>query len=307
MSTKARKRKLNNTPLEEAEYFRTKSGVLYQGDAKTILRNLPENSVDCIIGSPPYFSMRDYGVEGQIGLESTVELYLDSICAVYDEARRVLKSTGSCWVNIGDLYVDKNLVLLPARLALAMQAQGWILRNDIIWRKTRCLPHPVKDRLTNTHEHVYHFVKAREYYYDLDSIRTPHAASSLTRIKSKITVSHKGRYGEDQGNRGRTIDALNETSAVHPKGRNPGDVFDACPSNAADGHLATYPEELIEPRIRSTCPLDGIVLDFWMGSGTTAIVAEKLQRQWLGIELNPDYCKIALKRLTKPLQPFLTG
>jgi DNA modification methylase len=186
-----------------------------------------------------------------------------------------------------------------------MKSRGWILRNDVIWRKTRCLPHPVKDRLINTHEHIYHVVKSGEYYYDLDSIRLPHAESSLNRVKSKINVSHKGRYGEDEGNRGRTIDFLNEKSAVHPKGRNPGDVFDACPSNAADGHLATYPAELIEPRIFSTCPKSGTVLDFWMGSGTTALVAERLNRRWIGIELNRAYCKIIKKLLSKPRQGTL--
>jgi DNA modification methylase len=288
------------------KFFQTSRGVLHLGDALAGLRELPDESVDCIIGSPPYFSVRDYGVLGQIGLEKAPEHYLEKLCSVYREAKRVLKRTGSCWVVIGDLYLDKNLIMLPARFAIAMQANDWIIRNDIIWRKTRSLPHPVKDRLINTHEHIYHFVKSREYYYDLNSIRVPHALSSLNRIKSKINVSHKGRYGEDQGNRGRTIDALNETSAIHPNGRNPGDVFEACPSNAADGHLATYPEELIEPRIRSTCPGAGTVLDFWMGSGTTAIVAEKLNRNWIGIELNPDYCRIAKKKLSRPLQPLLT-
>lgn len=284
------------------EFYRTSLGVLYKGDSLLALKHLPDNSVDCIIGSPPYFSVRDYKVKGQIGLEASVDEYLGNICAVYTEAMRVLRPTGSCWVVIGDLYVDKNLMLLPARFALYMQAQKWILRNDIIWRKTRCLPHPVKDRLISTHEHIYHFVKQPGYYYDLDSIRLPHAPSSLARIKSKIKISHKGRYGKDKGNRGRTIDALNETTAVHPKGRNPGDVFDACPSNAADGHLATYPESLIVPRILSTCPPEGTVLDFWMGSGTTALVAEKLNRRWIGIELNTQYCKIAKKRLEKPRQ-----
>lgn len=280
-------------------------GVLYKGDAAILLPELEPESVDCIIGSPPYYSVRDYGVLGQIGREASVEEYIEALCHVYDLAKVVLRKTGSCWVNMGDLYMDKNLVLLPARFAIEMQRRGWTVRNDVIWRKTRCLPHPVKDRLISTHEHIFHFVKSHEYYYDLDSIRLPHAPNSLTRIQSKITVSHKGRYGDDPGNRGRTIDALNETSAVHPKGRNPGDVFDACPSNAADGHLATYPEELVEPRIRSTCPRDGVVLDFWMGSGTTALVAEKLGRRWIGIELNPDYCEIVRRRLAEPLQPTL--
>jgi len=286
-------------------YLSTPLGVLYQGDAKQVMRGLPEESVDCIVGSPPYYSVRDYGVRGQIGIEETVDDYLKSLCDAYEESMRALKSTGSCWVVIGDLYINKDLVQLPARFALAMKERGWILRNDVIWRKTRCLPHPVKDRLINTHEHIYHFVKTRDYYYDLDSIRLPHAESSINRVKSKINVSHKGRYGKDDGNRGRTIDFLNEKSAVHPKGRNPGDVFDACPSNAADGHLATYPAELVEPRIVSTCPANGTVLDFWMGAGTTALVAEHLGRHWIGIELNREYCKIVKRRLAKPRQAAL--
>lgn len=285
--------------------FATLLGEMYRGDAASVLNGLPAASVDCIIGSPPYFAVRDYGVRGQIGIEVTVEAYLDNLCSAYDVAKSVLKPIGSCWVVIGDLYIEKDLVLLPARFALEMKRRGWILRNDVIWRKTRCLPHPVKDRLINTHEHIFHFVTSSDYYYDLDSIRLPHSPSSIHRIKSKIRVSHKGRYGRDEGARGRTIDFLDEKSAVHPKGRNPGDVFDACPSSAADGHLATYPEELIEPRIVSTCPVGGTVLDMWMGSGTTALVAEKLNRRWIGIELNPDYCKIAKRRLSKPRQALL--
>lgn len=283
----------------------TPLGVLYRGDAGTVMEQLPAGSVDCIIGSPPYFAVRDYEVKGQIGIEDSVDDYLARLCDSYDSAKRILKSTGSCWVVIGDLYVKKDLVLLPARFALEMKTRGWLLRNDVIWRKTRCLPHPVKDRLISTHEHIYHFVKTDKYYYDLDSIRLPHAESSLNRVKSKIRISHKGRYGKDEGNRGRTIDALDETSAVHPNGRNPGDVFEACPSNTAEGHLATYPEELVEPRIVSTCPEGGTVLDFWMGSGTTALVAERLTRRWIGIELNPEYCKIIKRRLAKPRQPVL--
>ena len=294
-------------PLAPKPYLEHAGSVLYQGDARTVLDTLPAGSVDCIVGSPPYFNVRDYQVKRQIGVEPTVENYLENLCSAYDAAARVLKPSGSCWVVIGDLYIEKNMVLLPSRFAIEMQARGWIVRNDVIWRKTRCLPHPVKDRLISTHEHIFHFVRSKSYYYDLDSIRTPHAASSLNRVKSRINVGHKGRYGKDEGNRGRTIDFLDETSAIHAKGRNPGDVFDACPSNAADGHLATYPEELIEPRIVSTCPPGGTVLDFWLGSGTTALVATKLGRRWIGIELNREYCKIAKRRLSKPLQQRLTG
>lgn len=291
--------------VQEKPFLTTPLGLLYQGDASKILSILDADSVNCIIGSPPYFSVRDYNVPGQIGIEESVEEYLERLCDVYEHANRVLKPTGSCWVVIGDLYIDKNLVLLPARFAIAMQTRGWMVRNDVIWRKTRCLPHPVKDRLISTHEHILHFVKSRNYYYNLDSIRLPHAKSSISRVKSKINISHKGRYGEDEGNRGRTIDFLNEKSAIHSKGRNPGDVFDACPSNAADGHLATCPEELVRPRMVSTCPQNGTVLDFWMGAGTTALVAEQLLRRWIGVELNRDYCKIAKKRLAKPRQPIL--
>lgn len=305
MAQPARVSNLENARELPAPFAQTALGSLFSGDAATVLALLPAGSVDCIIGSPPYFAVRDYSVRGQIGIEPSLDEYLDRLCSVYDTAKRVLKPTGSCWVVIGDLYLEKDLALLPARFALELKKRGWILRNDVIWRKTRCLPHPVKDRLINTHEHIYHFVLGRDYYYDLDSIRLPHATTSLNRVKSKIRVSHKGRYGKDEGNRGRTIDFLDETSAVHPKGRNPGDVFDACPSSAADGHLATYPEELIEPRILSTCPPRGVVLDFWMGSGTTALVAEKLNRRWIGIELNPDYCRIAKRRLSKPRQSTL--
>lgn len=291
--------------LAAATSYRTSLGVLYQGDARRLLPDLPHDTVDCIIGSPPYFSVRDYGVEGQIGTERSVEEYIDSLCETYTLAKPALRTSGSCWVVIGDLYVNKNLVLLPARFALEMQRRGWIIRNDVIWHKTRSLPHPVKDRLINVHEHIYHFVKSPAYYYDLDAIRLPHKDSSIHRVKSRITVSARGRYGEDAGNRGRTIDALNETSAIHSRGRNPGDVFDACPSNSATGHLATYPAAVVEPRLISTCPLGGTVLDFWMGSGTTAKVAEATNRRWIGIELNPEYCDIVRRELSVGTQPRL--
>ncbi len=296
--------KLDRHPdaLQAAEFLRTARGRLYCGDAKTILAAMERESVDCIIGSPPYFNVRDYNVDGQIGLEATLEEYIAALCSVYDAAMPVLKRTGSCWVNIGDMYIAKDLALVPFRFALAMKARGWILRNDVIWRKTRTLPNPAKDRLVNKHEHVFHFVRSTPYYYDLDSIRLPHKQNSIQRVQSAIKVSHRGRYGADKGAMGRTIDALDETSALHAKGKNPGDVFDACPSNSADGHLATYPAELIEPRIVSTCPRDGTVLDFWMGSGTTALVAEKLARRWLGVELNKAYCEIVERQLKKPQQ-----
>jgi DNA modification methylase len=272
-------------------------GSLYCGDAKSTLQLLPDGCVDCIIGSPPYFAVRDYGVAGQIGLESTLDAYIQALVDVYSAAWRVLKPEGSCWVVIGDTYIAKSLQMVPARFALAMAAQGWLVRNDIIWRKTRSMPHPVKDRLVATHEHIFHFVKQGQYYYDLDAIRLPHKESSLKRVQSAINVSHKGRYGEDSGSRGRTIDGLNEMSALHVKGRNPGDVFEACPSNSANGHFATFPKQLVEPRVRSTCPPGGTVMDFWMGSGVTAKVAEELSRRWIGIELNPEYCKIIAETL----------
>ena len=293
--------------LAEHEVFRTSMGVLYCGDATNVLAKMDASSVDCIFGSPPYFSVRDYGIEGQIGLEPSVDEYIRALCEPYDAAARVLKPSGSCWVVIGDMYIEKGLQLVPARFAMEMIRRGWILRNDVIWRKTRTMPHPVKDRLLNVHEHIYHFVRGNKYYYDLDSIRQPHKESSLKRVQSRINVSHNGRYGEDAGNRGRTFEALDETSAIHEKGRNPGDVFDACPSNSANGHFATFPRSIVEPRILSTCPPGGVVMDFWMGSGTTARVAEELRRHWIGIELNPEYCVIVPQTLAHTQLGLLHG
>src|SRR5882672_7340179 len=186
LMTSAEEQNSHQEILKAAEFMRTTLGVLYQGDARVVLAGMDRESVDCIIGSPPYFNVRDYKVEGQIGLEPTLDAYVEALCSTYDEARGVLKRTGSCWINIGDTYIQKDLALIPARFALAMKARGWILRNDVIWRKTRSLPNPAKDRLANKHEHIYHFVIGDEYYYDLDSIRQPHKANSLKRVQSAI-------------------------------------------------------------------------------------------------------------------------
>lgn len=385
-----------------------KSNHIYHGDTLKILKTFPDEFVDTIVTSPPYWGLRDYGVEGQIGLEPTLEGYLGKLLAITAELKRVLKPTGVLWWNHGDAYASggtrrfdphkyggksgihcgrartkdyqqKCMLLQNYRLILRMiDEQGWILRNSIIWHKPNAMPSSVKDRFSNSYEPIFMLVKKRKYWFDLDAVRAPHKVASIERAKYPINP-----YGDQgTGSRAKMTGSLKgggkrKMITLPAGGKNPGDLWRIPTQPFPEAHFATFPEKLVEPMVKSSCPqwvckkcgearerivevdrsrceithwdelednlskkvqenLDkdlhqrknisgifkyaigarritkgwtncscnagwrkGIVLDPFMGSGTTAVVARKLGRNWIGIELNREYIKIAEKRLAQ--------
>jgi len=327
------------------------SGVRNQvlvGDVRDRLRELPDDSVDCVITSPPYWALRNYQADGQIGQEDSVHGWVKQLVSVCDDLARVLKPEGTLWLNVGDTYSrrdehgtpPKGLLLAPERLLLALVDHGWRARNKIVWAKPNPLPSSVSDRLSNTWEPIYLLVRSRQYYFDLDPIREPHRSSRPPRTRNQplFPPAWRGALAGDQSGLNRLKLA---GRSGHPLGKNPGDVWTIPTSNFRGGHFATFPERLIELPIRAGCPervctrcarawrrrrvvraagrtavlgalqvgcgcqaphQPGLVLDPFMGSGTTAVVAERLGRDWLGIELNPEFAAIARERISKQQQ-----
>jgi DNA modification methylase len=307
---------------------------IIRGDALKILKQLPDESVDCVVTSPPYWALRDYGVKGQLGLERTFHEYLSKLCGIFDEAQRVLKRTGTCWVNMGDTYASsakgggqsnimgdnlylrlrrrarlrqakfkaglpaKSLCQIPARFAIEMTNRGWILRNEIIWWKPNCMPSSAKDRFTVDFEKLFFFVKSRKYYFkqQYDELRD---RERLRRRLLNPTSRKKRVYGEGM------VSAINPKTAeasrarMLRRGRHKRCVWRVATRPYYANHFATYPPELIETPIKAGCPEGGIVLDPFMGSGTTALVARQLNRRFVGIELSREYVRLAGKRLPK--------
>ena len=220
---------------------------IHTGDARDTLAELPESSVHMAMTSPPYFGLRDYGVDGQIGLEDELDEYIDELVGVFREVRRVLRPDGSAWLNLGDSYAgDKNKMLVPHRVAIALQDDGWIVRNDVTWAKPNPMPSSVKDRLNTTTEQVFHLVPEPDYWYDLDAIREPHTERSIERMS-------EGPVNADTDGRG-TNDDLNPDQLCDPAGKNPGDVFEVTTKPFPDAHFAVYPPELVEKPLKATCP-----------------------------------------------------
>lgn len=318
--------------------------TILTGNAHEVLAGLLPESVDCCVTSPPYANaVRDYGTPGQLGQEPTINEYVESLRSVLRGVRRVLKPTGSLWLNLGDNYARNSrqgaprgsLLLAPQRLALALAADGWIVRNVAIWQKPNPLPQSAADRLSPTYEVVIFAAKARRYFFDLDAIRIPHRSADRARPQER---EDGRRYQGNNTGLGRLKAAGRVGNA---RGKNPGDVWTVTTATDRLGHQATFPEALIERPILATCPericvqcdaawtrptrirnrrtsegmlhtrevgelrrcdcfaptRPGVVLDPFMGTGTTAVVAERLGRDWLGIELNPRYARMAADRL----------
>ena len=280
---------------------------LHVGDARNLLQQLPRNSVDCVVTSPPYFQLRDYEHPSQIGHEPDVHGWVKSLVAVFDEVHRVLKPDGTVWLNLADTYSRhrrqgaqrKSLLFGPERLLLGLAAHGWVVRNKIVWAKTNPMPHSVRDRLSPTWEYIYLLSKTEKgYWFDLDAIRIPHKTQ---RQRVSANASHwSGSYGGT--NTGLT--KMKRTGRVgHRLGKNPGDVWQQAKAANRGAHSATFPERLIETPILAGCPpttcrrcgqptcdhdnprVPGLVLDPFMGTGTTARVAQRLGRDWVGIDL----------------------
>lgn len=311
------------------------------GDARMTLRKLPDNLVDCVVTSPPYFRLRNYQHIGQLGLEAHVQLWVNELRSILTETGRVLVPTGSLWLNLGDTFSTgseaapaKSLLLGPERLALALVDEGWVMRNKIIWAKRNPMPNPVRDRLSCTWEIVYLLVRQRDYFFDLDAIRVPHTSTKpIAKTSRAWSVPPSWRVSTSNHS---GLDALNAAGRVgHPLGKNPGDVWRLSTASYRGAHHAVFPVALAERPIKAGCPErrcsscrspwrratirrlghlavrgelqagcdcrtpwePGVVLDPFIGSGTTAVAAERQGRDWLGIELNPDFARLATARI----------
>jgi len=344
---------------------------IIQGDALEVLKTLENESIDCVITSPPYWALRDYGVEGQLGLEPTFQEYITKLCDIFDEVKRVLKKEGTCWVVIGDTYYgsgkgvggdikkskesyqmpedwkrpsrdnfnkikvecvclfckqkfkgkpksqfcsttclnkmgndfrsqnrqmpDKSLCQIPSRFTIEMTNRGWILRNEIIWHKPNCMPSSVKDRFTVNFEKVFFFVKNKKYWFETqyEKYTAPMNRWGGDKLKADGKSNWDNGTGQDT--------YRDRNMRPNEEGRNKRTVWTITTKPFKEAHFAVFPEALIEPMIKAGCPVNGIVLDCFFGAGTTGVVSLKLDRKYLGIELNPEYIKIAQDRI-KPYE-----
>ena len=274
--------------------------MIHEGNAEDVVQALPSQFVNCIVTSPPYYSQRNYSTSLQIGNETSPNEYVLNLRNVFSECRRVLKDDGTMWLNLGDKYVNGELLGLPWRVALALKDDGWLLRSDIIWHKPNAMPSSVKNRPTVDHEYIFLFVKSRDYFYDADSIREPHVTFT-PQSRMKGGRGHFGKAGgtPEGGKNGGHGNLHNGRwdQAFHPKGRNKRTVWDIPLSKFNGMHFSVFPEKLVETCILAGCPEGGAVLDPFVGSGTTAIVARRLGRNYVGIDNNQGYCEMARKRL----------
>ena len=297
------------------------TNIIHVGDNLFHLTNIPDNSVDMCVTSPPYYNLRDYKNSGQIGAENTVKDFVENLCKVFDEIHRILKPTGSCWVNIGDTYDKKRLLQVPSRFEIAMCDRGWHLRNEIIWSKPNPQPISSKDRFWGNHEKFFWFVKdVKKYYFNRDAILVPQAEISIRRMFSKnnmdkrkdFNASDKEGFAISSSNQDKHYARMREEMGIDKEfnyeeliksGKCPTrPEFDtwSVPSVTYKGaHFAVYPPELIEKPILSCCPEQGIVIDPFMGSGTTGEVAKLNNRRYIGLELNPEYAILANERISK--------
>jgi site-specific DNA-methyltransferase (adenine-specific) len=263
------------------------SSVLFEGDALTVLRRLRSGSVRCVVTSPPYWGLRTYGIEEQIGLENTLSQFLNKLVSVFDEVKRVLADDGTLWINIGDGYTSgnrgyrapdkknparamsvrpdtpeglkpKDLIGVPWRLAFALQNDGWYLRDDIVWHKPNAMPESVKDRPARSHEYIFMLTKSEKYFYDWEASREPAGNGGYRNRRSVWAVNTRPFSG---------------------------------------AHFATFPTDLIRPCVLASSQPGDFVLDPFFGSGTVGVVCQEENRQYIGIELNPEYIALAARRL----------
>jgi site-specific DNA-methyltransferase (adenine-specific) len=272
------------------------------GDAAGTLDTLPRASVDTVVTSPPYFRQRDYGAALQIGGEPTVDEYLARLVDVFSAVRRVLKPTGSIWLNLGDKFVHNNLLGVPWRAALALQADGWLLRSDVIWHKPNAMPSPVRNRPTTDHEYLFLLTKDRKYFYNADAIREPHVTFGPN-SKMRGGRKHFGKRGAtpEQGKNSGQINLHDGRwdQAFHPLGRNKRTVWSIPLSKSRLAHFAVFPESLVETCLRATCPPQGLVLDPFCGTGTVLAVAQRLGCSAIGIDCVAEYCEMSRNRVAR--------
>jgi DNA modification methylase len=278
---------------------------IIQGDCIEGLRTLPDASVHCCVTSPPYWGLRDYGHDGQIGLEATPEAYVARMVEVFREVRRVLRDDGTLWLNLGDTYGSgKQLKGIPWRVAFALQADGWWLRQDIIWHKPNPMPESVRDRCTKAHEYVFLLTKSERYYYDAEAVKEAGSTSSAAAWYRKNAVRNEKPAGAStlDGNlshqSGLRRPGWQQVNAAE-QGRNRRSVWTVTTKPYSGAHFAVMPAALVEPCIKAGCPEGGTVLDPFAGSGTTLAVAAELGRSGIGCELNPEYIELANQRIAK--------
>jgi DNA modification methylase len=244
-------------------------------------------SINCCVTSPPYFGLRDYGNDEQIGLEETPEAFVETMVNVFREVKRVLADDGTLWLNLGDSYgKEKQLIGIPWRVALALQADGWYLRQDIIWSKPNPMPESVTDRCTKAHEYIFLLSKKPKYFYDAEAMKED-AVKIYDPIKNGSVGSNKLKDGNQQSGTG---------TGKGEGTRNKRSVWEVATKPYSGAHFATFPPDLIKPCIMAGCPTGGTVLDPFGGSGTTGMVALELGRSAELIELNPDYVDIINER-----------
>ena len=340
---------------------------IHTGDCRDLLRSLPDQSVHCCVTSPPYFGLRDYGADGQIGLEQTPAEFVEQMVAVFREVRRALRDDGTLWLNLGDSYAgsrcgpdaasplkgsrnsqnatkvakqrrgqinyglpEKNLLGIPWRVAFALQADGWYLRQDIIWSKPNPMPESVRDRCTKAHEYLFLLSKGPRYYFDQESITEQLAPASVERLSQRSLPDQVGSArvpGKTNGNmkavsRYSFARETKSTAGEHgQKGqhrpdrddveysgrRNKRSVWTVPTMPFKEAHFATFPVALVEPCILAGCPAGGVVLDPFGGAGTTAVAADALGRDAILFELNPDYAGIARRRVDNCTPGFQFG
>jgi site-specific DNA-methyltransferase (adenine-specific) len=320
---------------------------IIQGDVLKVLRTLPDSSVECVVTSPPYFAVRDYHADGQLGAETSVEGWLENLRLVAAEIARVLVPWGAFWLNVADVYAQKkndgappkSLLLGPERLATALLADGWLVRNRLAWVKPNPMPSSATDRLTASWEFMYLLVRQPDYFFDLDSIRARPVSRNVRPRRAVQCINNGPRpHGGSRAHGHSGLERMKRLGLVgHPLGKNPGDWWQVA-GRRTRHHPATFPEELVRRPILATCPervclacdrpwqrarhpvrftdgkphpralvpcgcdaatRPGLVLDPFMGSGTTALVARQHGRDWLGIELNPEYVNLTHERLAK--------
>ena len=272
-------------------------------DAAAGLKSLPPDSVRMCVTSPPYYGLRDYGADGQIGIEQTTQEYIARLVEVFAEVYRVLKPDGTLWLNIGDMYSNrtrgivkqKDLIGIPWTLAFALRERGWYLRSDIIWHKTNALPESVKDRPTRCYEHVFLLSKSPKYYYDYKAIQEPITEATAERYTRHRSGKAKYAGTDIEQDIDRRLDAVTEENR---RFRRKPDIWEVSTNTyKMDEHFAMYPEKLIEPCILAGSAKGDTVLDPFFGSGTTGAAAKRLGREYIGIELNPKFCEKAYARI----------
>ena len=306
---------------------------IYVGDCLDVMKLLPDDSIHCCVTSPPYYALRDYGMDAQIGRETTPKEYISRLTEVFAEVRRVLRPDGTLWLNISDTYAgkgnagmcldpknpkgrngqvvalnnkvegckSKDMIGIPWMLAFALRDAGWYLRNDIIWMKDNPMPESVKDRCARCYEHIFLFSKSKKYFFDYKAISEPIAPTTAEQLKRGIKRYSKCNNPVPCQTQPQSINCPREQGEIKDCDinllRNKRDVWKINTVPFKGGHYAAYPPKLVETCLLAGCPEGGIVLDPFMGSGTTGMVAKQMRRHYIGIELNCEYVDIANKRI----------